>query len=179
MLKRLEPYILILGLFACCLVTDTGVDYFNIRYVMFAVLAIVLFLMQSVRAMQGDLDLSILKRAIFPVFGGYLLVSIFSLVFAVNVSEGLYQILKSFLFFVFIFEIAVMDKRPIIRAMVLLAIVVGAYGVWDFFKIDLISYRSGLMGGKNLQSSACLLLLPFCVYLWFDKRYSAGQIDYR
>lgn len=168
MFKKIEPYILILGLFACALVIDpTGRDYYPRRYVIWSALVIVLFLSITFRAMKGEIDFSILRRMIFPVFGGYLLVSIFSLIFAVNVSEGLYDILKNFLFAVFVFEIAVIDKKPLIPAMVILAIIVGAAGVWQYFKIDLISYRGGLMGGKNLQASACLILLPFCIYSLF------------
>ncbi|MCK5603085.1 O-antigen ligase family protein, partial [Candidatus Pacearchaeota archaeon] len=167
-MRKIEPYILILMIFACGLVLDpTGRTYYQRRYLIWSALVIVLFIMISYRAMRGEVDNSIIKRAVFPLFGVYLLLSIISLIFAANVSEGLYVILKTALFAATVYVVAVSDKRYLIKSMVLLAIIIGAVGVWQYFTIEMVAFRGGLMGAKNQQSSALLLLLPFCVYsLW-------------
>lgn len=172
-LKKIEPYVLVLGIFACALSIDpNSADIMPLRYVIWAVLAIILFLSISYRAIKySDVDFSVLKRTVFPVFCGYLVASIFSLIFALNVSEGIYQILKGFLLIIFVFEVIVIEKKPLIKSFVLLAILLGAIGVWKYITVEAITLRAGTMGGKNLLSSALLLLLPFCVYSLYAYRW--------
>lgn len=173
-LKKIESYILILGIFFCALSIDpNSMDIMPLRYVLWSAVAIILFISITYRAIKySDVDFSILKRVIFPAFAVYLLVSGFSLLFAPNVSEGLYQILKIFLMMVFVFEATVViEKKSLIKSMVALAIILGAFGIWQHFTIEVVTLRAGTLSNKNLLSSALLLLLPFCVYSLFVYRW--------
>ncbi|KKM92219.1 hypothetical protein LCGC14_1220650 [marine sediment metagenome] len=178
-MKKLEPYILILGIFACALSIDLGLaDIIPLRHVIWSVLVILLFLSISYRAIvYRSVDFSFLCRPIFHLFAFYLLFSVLSLVNAINISEGVYQILKIILWMVFVCELVIIEKKIVIKSLVLLAIIIGGIGVWSYFAIEVVSLRASTMGGKNLLSSALALLLPFCVYTLFQYRYKVISIS--
>ena len=70
----------------------------------------------------------------------------------------------------------IIEKKDVIKSLVLLAIIIGGIGVWNYFTIEMVSLRASTMGGKNLLSSALALLLPFCVYTLFQYRYKIVSV---
>ena len=96
--KKLEPYILISGIFTCALSIDPGLaDMIPMRHVIWSAVVIILFLSISYRAIvYRNVDFSFLNRPIFHLFAFFLLFSVLSLVNAVNISEGFIKYSKSF-----------------------------------------------------------------------------------
>lgn len=123
----------------------------------------------------GVTDYGILKRAIFPVFLGYLLFSTVSLTQAVNVTEGIYENFKIVMSVVFLLLVTIILLRKnggialVAKAVVITAILISLIGFCQFFKYGVVdrpgySLLNGTMGHKNLFASGLFVLLPFCLY---------------
>lgn len=127
----------------------------------------------------GSLDYSVLRRMIFPVFLGYLFFSSVSLIKAVNVTEGVYEVLKIFVSLVYLFIATIILSRNrsyysiLVKAVLVIATILSLIAICQYF---LVAYRkptdvvdatysvSATMAHKNLLSSSLLLTLPFCLY---------------
>lgn len=120
-------------------------------------------------------DYSILHRAVFPAFLLYIIFSGISLVAAINVPEGLFELLKIALYFVFlvIATLLILNDESIIenitRAFVIIALALSGIGICQFFGIafqDLPgSYEVyATMANKNLLSESLFLTVPFLLY---------------
>lgn len=170
-MKKLELYILIIGLFLCAFVSSHKILDVTLssRYLVWVGLTIVLFISISYRALTNPakIDFSILRRMIFPVFFGYLFFVILSFAHSVNVSETLYNVLKTFVMIVFLFEAVLILKEngpnALIKAMTVLALILSSYGIYQYCTVG-FGYQIGTMSGRNLWSAAQFLLLPFCFY---------------
>jgi tetratricopeptide (TPR) repeat protein len=172
-MKRLEPYILALCIFACALTYDhKAQDIRHLRLLIWAAIATVLFLSLTYRGFKhNNVDFSICRRIIFPAFAGLMIISFISMFWAINKSEAMYQALRYFLTAITVLEAALIKKKPVIKALVLTSIILCVIGIYDNFNIPVISLRGGTMGGKNLQASALALLLPFSAYVFYKFRY--------
>jgi O-antigen ligase len=99
------------------------------------------------------------KKKIFPSLAMlFFLVSLATYPWAVNKSEWLYSVSRTFLFVCSIYAIreVIKDPLPICRTMVFLGFI--------FLIIDLFCSKTGLMGNENPWSAAHVLILPFCFY---------------
>lgn len=166
-LKKIEIFILAAGIIICAVSASSRAfdPVLGIRHLIFGVLAAVLFLLITFRAMIApeSVDFSVLRRWIFPVFAGFLVVSVISLWRAVNVTEGLYEVLKIFTMMVFLFEVVVIgDRKFIFKALCLLGLWLAVYGLWEFRVHNPLSCP-GTMGAKNQWAAALLLMIPFCL----------------
>ena len=183
-LKKLELFILIgMLIFCATYISKITMDYtITSRNLVWCLGTIVLFLLIMARAMNGQVDFSILRRMIFPVFGGFLIVSIFSLTKAANLSEGWYEVLRIVLMIItlFVAVVIITENNPNIlyKFIVLIELGLCAYGIYQYASqvdgkfVDHFgpATRMGTMANMNLCSSAHVLLMPFSVYaIW---RYS-------
>lgn len=166
---RLELYILI-GILVFCstYIGKTTMDYtITPRNIVWCIGTIILFL--SIMARRDKVDLSFISRRIFIVFAAFLILSIFTLTKAANTGECFYEISRIFLMMVFLFCVVVIikenNKNVLIKSIVLLALGLAVYGMYQYFKIPLNpAKRIGTMANMNLCSSAHVLLLPFSFY---------------
>ena len=145
--------------------------------VVFALL--VSFLIQLCKN-SDKIDYSILRRMIFPAFLGYLLFSLISLAKALNITEGIYEILKILVSIVYLFLATVILSKnrnyiPIlIKTIIVAATALSLIGLYDYFTygfgVSGLYPITGTMAQRNLFSSALFLMFPFCLYsiLCFD-----------
>jgi O-antigen ligase len=126
---------------------------------------------------SDSLDYSVLRRMIFPLFLGYLFFSSVSLIKAVNVTEGVYEVLKIFVSFVYLFiatillsrnrnYYSILVKTVIVTATILSLIAIYQYFLYAFYEsgVNVLYSITSTMAHKNLLSSALFLTLPFCLY---------------
>lgn len=141
----------------------------SMRYVLWGFSTLVLFILTF-----GTADYSILKNKLFWCFGGYLVLSIISLAQAVNINEGVYEILKIFMMLVYLFIASqvLKDKLGFVsRVFVCLLIALGVYGIYIVLTVPDPVWRIGTMSGKNLWPMAQLLMLPFCFYIFIKDNF--------
>lgn len=132
---------------------------------------------------KTTLNRSLLKNPVMIIGGLYLMVSVFSLAAALNISEALFDIVKTGLtlliivYAAYLFSVtpgwfAKLSNLAVIAALIALLI-----GVYQFFTQvtghqethlangrDVINVVKGLMGNKNEYASYLMLLLPFTMY---------------
>lgn len=146
------------------------------RFFAWTILSLVLsfFFLIRLCISPDSIDRSILRRIIFPVFLAYFLFSMISLTKAVNLTEGLYEVLKISVSIVYLFLAAVILSRnkdyipALIKIVVISAVILSLIGFYEYFTIFFqkraICNITGTMGQKNQYSSALFLMLPFCLY---------------
>jgi O-antigen ligase len=116
------------------------------------------------------IDWSIARRAIFAAFLGYLLFSAISLSRAVNITEGVYEVLKTFLSVAYLFIAAVILGRnrnyipTLAKAVTATATVLCVIGIYQYLQYGACDYYCGTMANTNQFSSALFLTLPLCIY---------------
>lgn len=164
---RKELYILILFVVLCLLVKSdkTFDDTQTIRHILWAIFTLVLFVSVILKE-------RIRICGIFWVFAFFIIFSILSLSKAISFTSGFYEVLKLFLMMVFLYTSAKAirdDKELFFKAMVLISLFVGIYGVYSYFTIEKIYQLIGLMSNRNQWSALNLLLLPFCFTPPFKK----------
>lgn len=132
----------------------------------------------SLKDVYSQLEFGVLRSAIFPLWTGYLIVSAFSLFFAINPSAGLFDLFKIFsTLMLMVFATLIFLKTPgwplrlskffIAGALISLAIGYFQYitelgfGFHDRFTVASLK---GLMSNINLYASYLMLLLPFLLY---------------
>ena len=120
-------------------------------------------------------DFDIIFRAAFLLAVGYLLAAAVSLLHAVNLAEGIFEWLKIFLFYSYLFVSTLIISAHkgslprLTEAVAAMCLVLAAIGVLQYFKIafndipgNYLIYAT--MANRNLNSSALFLTLPFTVY---------------
>ncbi len=131
-----------------------------------------LFLFLWISAAQ---NLSVPK--ILPFAFGFFLVTLVTLIWAINFGEAAYKTVRAFMAVIILYVASIEIRKnfnAVIKTMVLLALLLGAYGVLEYISHPgpaWASARIGTMGNMNLCSSAHVLLIPFSVYAL---RYSSG-----
>ncbi len=110
------------------------------------------------------------------LFLGYVLPSGLSLVYAVNVGEGLPRLAilaTSLVFLTVLITVLNRDKSYIsklIKSVTLSATALSCIGFYQYFKYGALyvsghGILTGTMGNKNLFASALFLVLPFCLFM--------------
>lgn len=171
---KLALYILLALLAACTFVqTKAGTDYtMPIRICLFG--GAMLFMGLVIAAYRDRIDLSIVKRLIFPAFLCYFAIALLSIVFAIDKGGAFYEALKIYLMMIslFCFVVVLQDHRDtVIKFMVLISLVTVIYGIYQYFTIESMMNRRGFMANKNLAASAHLLTVPFCLYVMKYKKW--------
>ena len=75
------------------------------RFLVWSLMSLVLFVSVAIQICKktNSLDLSILRRILFPAFLGYFLFSAISLFKTPNITEGIYEVLKVYVSVVYLF----------------------------------------------------------------------------
>ncbi len=147
----------------------------TLRFVIWATLTLVLFIKLLIALRRASSYTNILRRMIFPAFACYLLFSVVSLTKAINVTEGVYEVLKIFVSIAYLFlatknlsrnkcYIAIIVKAIVISSMILSVICFFQYFT-QFFNTSYAACNiTGTMAQRNQLSSALFLMMPFCLY---------------
>ncbi len=169
-MKKLELYLFILSIGLCTFVqSEKTVDYtMTTRQLIWSIATLALFVSIAIRLIKrpADVDLSIVKRLIFPVYVCFFLVSAVTLLWTHNIGEGLYEVLKIFLMIIYLFVavIVLRDKETFMKVMVIFGLALAVYGIVNITQEDNLGLIRGPMANKNPFSSALFLFLPFCLY---------------
>jgi len=149
------------------------------RFLVWGIMSFILLASFTIQLCKNpnSLDYSILKRIIFPLFLGYFLFSLISLTKAVNITEGIHEVLKIFLSLVYLFvAIVLLNKNKnykfiLVKAVIVTATILSSIGIYQYFLyafqksgINILCSVSATMAHKNQLSSALFLTLPFCLY---------------
>ncbi len=149
------------------------------RFFVWGIMLFVLSTLFVIRLYENpnSIDYSVLRRATFFAFLGYFLFSLISLTKAINITEGIYELVKIFLSIVYLFiattilnerknRIPILVKAVVVTATILSAIAICQYFLHAFNKpgIDVLYSVRATMAHKNQLSSALFLMLPFCLY---------------
>ncbi|MHC4175123.1 MAG: O-antigen ligase family protein [Planctomycetota bacterium] len=146
------------------------------RFFVWALITFIVFTSLAIQLYKNpdSIDWAILRRNIFPAFLAYFIFSAISLIKAVNVTEGVYEVLKIFLSVVFLFLATVILSKNrnyipfLVRTVIISATILSLIGFYEYFEYFFqkpgICMITGTMAQKNQFSSALFLMLPFCLY---------------
>jgi O-antigen ligase len=120
-------------------------------------------------------DFNIISRTVFHLAFWYVCVAGFSLVNAVNLSEGLFEWLKILLSFAFFYVVILIFSahknlaQILTKSVAILGAILPMIGILQYFQIAFTSIPGnhpiyGTMANKFLNSSALFLILPFVFY---------------
>lgn len=121
------------------------------------------------------------------LWGGLVLMTIVSLVVAVNPAEGAFDLLKVFGMLVFLMVFIVISRQkgalwPLAFSALILSFLYSCVGLWQYYEnvfrsVDLGSlYKvNGMMSHKNVFSITLFFTMPWLVYLIFTLK-SSGRI---
>ncbi|MEZ5195388.1 MAG: O-antigen ligase family protein [Bacteroidales bacterium] len=144
------------------------------RFLGWSILCLILLLSFWVSRSKIHFQLNGFYNGYFISLGAFILVSILSLVLAYNPIEGLTDLMKWILVWIFsaiVLQILFLDKNALnilIKGMILFAFLISLVGIYEYFTKTLdnpdpnaIYEVKGLMGHKNQYSFSLLLVLPF------------------
>jgi len=147
------------------------------RFLSWAILTTLLVagvLVQSIKNRQR-FHFDILSQAVFHLAVWYVLIAGLSLINAVNLAEGVFEWLKIFLSFAFIYVATLIisaNKSSVLiltRSVAIMSSVLAMIGILQYFQIafthipgNYLIYAT--MANKNLNASALFLTLPFAFY---------------
>lgn len=156
-----ELYILILCVVLCLLVRspNTFDETKAVRHVILAAFVLVLFVMVTLKG--GTIKVC----GIFGAFSIYILFAILSLGKAISFHRGLYEVLRLVCLLGLLYvgsEIFQNHREQFYKAMIVIGLLVGGFGVYHYFTTEKISRLVGLMSNRNQWSAVQLLFLPFC-----------------
>jgi O-antigen ligase/Tfp pilus assembly protein PilF len=136
-----------------------------------------------IRNQFGKIDFSILRKPVVVVFSLYFLVTAFSLFFANNPKEGLFDFVKTFDVLVLVFLLASIFKstpewaEKLSKLMMAAGFVALSLGYYQYLTLvvgstekflpdgrETIYIVKGLMAHKNQFSDYLMMLLPFLIY---------------
>jgi len=150
------------------------------QFLLWSVTTSILLLSFIIQLLKNSnrLDYNVLRRMIFPLFLGYLLFSLISLARAVNITEGIYEVLKILVSFIYLFIATVILSRNrnyysiLAKAVIVTATILSLIGIYQYFLyafrksgVEVLLLVSATMAHKNLLSSSLFLTLPFCLYV--------------
>ena len=131
-----------------------------------------------VRKFRVQLNISIIREIIFPIYLLFILISGFSIFNAINVSEAYYDLIKNVLFLIFLVFSSVLlintnnILRSVNKAISVFTIIILIVGIVQFVNIVIHQQYSlraaygitGVFAHKNLYSQILFLALPFNIF---------------
>jgi O-antigen ligase len=146
----------------------------DLRFFIFSFLILVLFSYFLFQHFIKPQSLSILNRKIFILILSYFIINILSLLSALNIYEGIREVLKTGLFISFLFASIILLKTQLSReylskSVVISSIALSLIGLAQYY-FNLQSIPGGwgfpysTMANGNLLSSALFLMTPFIIY---------------
>ena len=181
--KTMNLYILVgLGVFAIpfMLTTSTLDPALTIRFLTLAIILLVVLISLSIIIIKNrsTSDFTILSRPLFISLLGYLFFSLISLAAAINVTNGIYELIKTISFVALFYVVTTIikgEKKAIIifvKTITISAFIHSFIGICQYYFIGFnfipgkyIIYST--MVNKNLFSSFLFLTLPFVLYGFF------------
>jgi len=147
------------------------------RFLAWAILTTLLVVgvfVQSIKNRQR-FDFDIVSQAVFHLAFWYLFIAGLSLINAVNLAEGVFEWLKIFLSFAFIYVVTLIisaNKSNVLiltRSVAIMCPVLAMIGILQYFQIAFTHIPGNhliyaTMANKNLNASALFLTLPFAFY---------------
>jgi|688.fasta_scaffold65208_4 O-antigen ligase len=161
-----------------CLVDNAAIDVTLIpRLLAVLVFLLVSVVVVSVPRISRLLDFSVLGEPVIPLFAGYGLVTIGSLLVAVNVSAGFTDVFRTLATFLtlclscLLLPIVPRWQEQLLRVIVvagLVAVAVGCYEIVTKLGLGIHGRRAmeqitGLMSSVNLYAGILVLILPWCL----------------
>lgn len=147
------------------------------RFLTLAILLffLTLFILSQSKRPQFNIDFSIVQRIIFPALLCYLLFSTISLTKAINITEGIFELLKIILSIIFLYIAAIIiigNRKGIlilVKSIILSTILLSIIGIFQYYYVAFNSIPGNFivystMANKNLFSSILLLSFPFVFY---------------
>ncbi|MGH7495569.1 MAG: O-antigen ligase family protein [bacterium] len=139
------------------------------------ILLLIVTLIVLNRQRRFIIDFSLPQRALFLAAGSYALISAISLTQAINLAEGIFELLKILLALGFLFLASTVlgahrhGVALLAKAMILAAIVLTIVGICQYFLLAFNSIPGNYlvyatMANKNLFASALLLMCAFVLY---------------
>lgn len=163
--SRLGFAVLILIILACGTImrrTDT-IDYtVTHRNLAWGIGTLALFIIVSSTGM--------FMPKIVPLMFAVFLVSLVTVIWAINKGEAFYETVNAFVATVFLYTASIEIRgriNALVKIIVMLSIGLSLFGIYEYYLHPgpaWASARIGTMGNKNLCASAHVLLIPFCLY---------------
>lgn len=148
------------------------------RLLALSVFLVVFSLAMLHKRFVDQLDYSVLKKAVFPVYAAFCVVSILSLAFALNVTAGFFDVTKVIVFLVLmavaslVFLASPGWQHKLTKMIILASLMTLAVGYYEY--IDKLGFgvfprwrlnaMKGLMSNVNLYANALMLLVPLVTY---------------
>nr|NQU94213.1 O-antigen ligase family protein [Bacteroidota bacterium] len=150
------------------------------RLLVLSIFLVVMTIIACSKKIACTFNFTILRHKIFPVLLAYFLITILSMIFAINYREGIYDSLKTFNMLVLTAIIAIIFSKTgnweikLSRLVMFAALFASSYGFIDYLNHvatasgstmhdgrPVIYLVSGLMGHKNQYAISMMLMLPF------------------
>jgi len=154
------------------------------RLLVLGIVIFVLLIINIIKSINSRPQVDFVKLIIFPLFLLYFLWSVFSLTQAINPSEGLFDLTKTFLsiaLLIFATQVFLQYKNSIsilVKFVILSSIIATSIGLYQYFNkvpgnlgydLLLALYEiKGLMAHKNQYAISLFLMLPFVLYGVFN-----------
>ncbi len=176
-LTRLPGWILIFGSFFIIpfIFTTSTIDpVTDIRFFVFSILIFVLFPILLFQQLINTQSILFLKRKIFiPIFG-YFIVNIIALITAINVYEGVIEVLKISLYISYLVVCIILletkiSRESLSKSIIVCSLILSLIGIAQYY-FNLQSIPGGwgfpysTMANGNLFSSVLFLTIPFIFY---------------
>lgn len=149
------------------------------RFLAWSVSILVLLFVLWVLLKNDKFQLYKIPFPLIIAFGVFLLITVLTLIPAINPYEGITDLFKWFLFFLFIIIIVQVFTNSrkafeiIVKAVLIYSIIAVVIGLYQFFDDALLNNDpnaihevKGLSGHKNQFSISLFLLLPFVIASW-------------
>ncbi len=150
------------------------------RMFVLGIVVLIFSVINAIKPLKNIPKFDFIKLIIFPAFGLYLLFSIISMTVAVNPTEGLYDIIKTFLslaLLIFATQIFINNEKVIsylTKAVIISSLIATSIGLYQYFdkvpgnsgsKLLAALYEiKGLMGHKNQFAISLFLMFPFTLF---------------
>lgn len=128
-----------------------------------------LLLVFIVRVLRNPaFNCSVLYLAVFPAFAGYLVCSMLSLLRAVNVGEGIADVVRTALCMSYLFMLATFlnewkgGVKVIVKMVVGSGVILSLLCLYECYLSTSTHAVAGTMANRSLLASALLFMLPFC-----------------
>jgi O-antigen ligase len=147
------------------------------RFLVWSILVFVLTLLISIRSLKRPacMDVTIVRRTIFLTITGYLFFSALSLINAINITEGVFELMKLFLSvaFLYVATLAINGREDgiviLVKSVVVSGMLLSLIGICQYYCVAFGSIPGNYavyatMANKNLFASFLFLVFSFVLY---------------
>lgn len=173
-LKKAQNWILVIGVLLCgTYLSKPAFDQaLTSRYIIwcgFAMLLLVCLFLRKPNIHFSSISVALILLLIAECLSG---------LFAVNQSEWLYHVLRTFLMVFTVFYIAESNKKYLIRTIIVLGAVYFCIAQYEFISTSYVDSK-GIFCNRNSWAIAHFLVIPFCFmekkWKWFARIVAIGM----